>query len=167
MHTEENYRANKLIAEFMGHLPRVEFAVGKDDWICYSPANVTGYYTTPQSQEKECERWIANQNSEYPDSDLANCQVRKFEWYRNYHLNWQDLMEVWIQIANLNNPRINVEVMTIGKYSCGIRAKEIGNSSNEVAAVGMSEPIDRRPLIEHVYGCIVEFVTWASPLENQ
>jgi hypothetical protein len=91
MTTEEG---NKIIADFMEDEAEVEYYVGNEDSICYSPKNVGSHFSWPASQKQEAERWLREQKEKYPDGWVTKdgfC-VQRIENYPRYNSSWDWLM---------------------------------------------------------------------------
>jgi hypothetical protein len=88
---------NKLIHEFMGMKPEIEYCIGSKDGerIRFSPSY---HFPEAYEQKKECEGWLErNKNTDYAKDDV----MLKLENYPFYNNNWNELMPVISKIQDL------------------------------------------------------------------
>jgi|GEM_PF-3670114 hypothetical protein len=132
---------NRLIAEFANHKPTIEYCVGsvKDETICYSPKNV-GFDWYPE-QKKECERWLSEnlQRAQKNGHELI-----KFEWYRHYESDWNDLMPVVEKITQLDSA-FRIVIGNVNTYAHFDSQK--------------TKQVNEKP-IAAVYSAVVDFIAW-------
>jgi hypothetical protein len=95
---------NRLIAAFMEVAPEIEYCVGskEKDSICYSPKLC--YFDTPYRQEIECERFLREQATKYPNGWVTKegYTTIKFEWFPRYDKDWNALIPACHKWDNLN-----------------------------------------------------------------
>lgn len=92
----KNIRANNVqIGEFLDFEPEIEYAVGNENSYCYSPKYIGSFFPDPQSQKQECERWLKEQITKYPNGHVAieNDRVIEFKHFPQFHTDWNHLIE--------------------------------------------------------------------------
>lgn len=97
-YNEKNWRQilaiNKIIGTFIGQKPEIEYCVGAKDGTSYtySPKNVGTYFTRPDQQKEESERWVKEQSEKYNNNTYA---VIKQEHYPSYERDYNELMKAY------------------------------------------------------------------------
>lgn len=111
---EQFIEGNRLIDEFMEVEPVIEYCVGKDDSICYSPSNLKEYFPNSYSQKIESERWLKEQHEKYPNGWVTKegYGVKGIVHYTSYHSDWNHLIPVCKKASDIalnqpNRPSIN------------------------------------------------------------
>ena len=101
METKEEWQQimanNKLIHEFMGRKPEIEYCIGSKDGdsIRFSPSC---HFPESYEQKKECERWLQDNNGKSHAKDDVMLKLENYPFYNN---NWNELMPVISKIADL------------------------------------------------------------------
>lgn len=96
---------NEEIGKFLDFKPEVTYSVGDGDGSCYHPDQ--RYFSTPESQKAEAERWLADNLKRFPDGWVAKDGyfVKKNEWWPRFHIDWNHLMEA---VKRMRQKGINV-----------------------------------------------------------
>lgn len=158
----EHEEGNKLIADFMGHLPTVEYYVGKGQSSCYNPSQVGEYYPTAASQKAECERWLKAQKQDYPNGWVTKegYEVKKMEWYKLYHSDWRELMPVVEKIEDSGGDFLPYWVNICG-VGCRIHNQiDYPSDQQELISEYNSTHDQKTTKINSVWRCVVAFTQW-------
>lgn len=98
MQTISIAEGNKIIAEYEGRAPEIEYWVAHptEDSICYSPKNVGGYFRTPYEQKRECDRWLAEQKKDFPQGWVTKggYVTKEKTWWPRYDEDWNLIIKV-------------------------------------------------------------------------
>ncbi len=101
----KNIRANNIkIGEFLDFEPEIEYVIGDESGYCYSPKYVDSFFYDPQSQKRECERWLKENITRHP-----NDGVMQLKHFPKFHLDWNHLIEA---INRLKQKQVNVSINT-------------------------------------------------------
>lgn len=160
---------NKLIAEFMGRTPEIEYSVSNGESICYSPKQVGNYYPYWQSQKNECERWLKEMKEKYPHNWVVkgNYKPTKYEWFPFYENDWRELMPVIEKIVNYHYPdyygRRERDPEQEGEWDDCAYPRTFGmrdTKGNFMVQINASQVISAPTLIEATWLAVVDFINW-------
>lgn len=101
---------NEAIGRYMEVKPEIEYCVGTETSICYSPKNVG--FDWPAQQKQECERWLA-ENQEYAKKNGYG--VEKMEWWPSYNQSIEALFPVLQKIASTKGNIVEMKVVDRGE----------------------------------------------------
>jgi hypothetical protein len=155
--TTETIQGNKLIAEFMGTEPEVEYCVGHKEkqTICYSPKQ-TDYFPSAGMQKAECERYLKEQRERYPNGWVTKegYETLRYEWYPRYNASWNELMPVVEKIESL-------------QYDCGFGPVNFPvHISTDKVVIGehyysdFADVTNDQPKITATWLTVVDFIQW-------
>lgn len=143
---------NKLIHEFMGRKPEIEYCIGSKDGSSfrYSPSNIG--FDWPPSQKAECERWLKENEPKGYAEDQAMLTLENYPYYDQ---DWNKLMEV---IDKIRDKGMSIDIITF-------HFSEKHNQTNGTRICGK----DRNPFVFNenendlkntVYLSVLGFIDW-------
>lgn len=109
---DKNIRVNNVqIGEFLDFEPEIEYVVGDESGYCYSPSYIDSVFNDTQSQKRECESWLKENITRYPNGIAARKDygVMQLKHFPKFHLDWNHLIEA---INRLKQKQIDVSVNT-------------------------------------------------------
>jgi hypothetical protein len=149
---------NKLIGQFMGVEPEIEYCVGNETGSCFHPKQCG--YSWHHQQKHECERWIS-ENKEYAERN--GYSVQREEWWPWYNQDWNKLMQVVEKIGQLHlkskvayNPDLVFKVEIVNGYTqiSGATERIFYNSSVEGS------------MINATYKAVYQFIQWQNNFQQ-
>jgi hypothetical protein len=156
--TTETIQGNKLIAEFMGTEPEVEYCVGhkKKQTICYSPKQ-TDYFPSSGMQKAECERYLKEQREKYPNGWVTKegYETLRDEWYPRYHASWNELMPVVQKIEAIESDDFFGEKV---RFPVTIASDKVEIGYHYYS--NFADVTEECPKIVALWTVIVDFIQW-------
>ena len=115
---------DKLMAEFIGVKPEIEYSVGDDEGYCYSPKNVG--FSWPGEQKAECERWLKEHGHL---KHFKGYSAIKQEHYPRYHCDLNALFDLMIVLQKKHFIQVKYQNYPIvGKHSVSVCVEDDENN---------------------------------------
>ncbi len=161
MTNEEKIKENnKLIAEFMGDEPEIEYTVSNGSASCLHP-KINGF-SHPLEQKRECDAFLEKNRGQ---ERLLNYRTTRHEWYPYYPNDWNKLMSVVDKIEKLGYEfvisRRGVQVVKYnmdanGRFEATDMIIDDDFQSDYIGAIKR----------DSVYECVVCFINMHNKKEN-